>query len=173
MHCILFRHGLAVEREEWDGADGERPLTEKGAKRVAQVASGLKWLEVQPTHLFSSPLVRAEETARILYTVFGERTVVQQADELLPDAPPDGLLSLLEELPSESCVICVGHEPQLGLAASLLLAGKPSLSFRFKKAGACLIELPSPPKPSRGVLRWWMEPSQLRVLGKKRVKLEA
>ena len=43
----------------------------------------------------------------------------------------------------------------------------------FKKAGASLIELSAPPKGGQGVLRWWMEPSQLRALGKKRAKLEA
>jgi hypothetical protein len=54
-----------------------------------------------------------------------------------------------------------------------MLAGKPSTAFPFKKAGACMIELASPPKIGRGVLRWWLEPGQLRALGKKRAKLEA
>ena len=173
MECMLFRHGIAVERDEWEGDDGDRPLTEKGAKRVAQAAAGLRWLEAEPTHVWSSPLARARETADILQAALGLRAEVRQVDELLPEAPPDRLLSLLQELPSDACVVCVGHEPQLGLAASVLLAGKPSMAFRFKKAGACLIELPAPPKPGRGVLRWWMEPSQLRVLGKRRAKVEA
>ena len=29
------------------------------------------------------------------------------------------------------------------------------------------------PKGGRGLLRWWLEPGQLRALGKKRAKLEA
>lgn len=172
MDCVLIRHGIAAERSEWEGPDADRPLTERGAKRVAQVAAGLKWLEVQPTHIFSSPLVRAVETAEILHESLRVETSVQRVDELLPDAPPDQLLSLFRDLPAECCVVCVGHEPHLGMAASVMLAGKPSTAFPFKKAGACLIELPTPPKVSRGVLRWWMEPGQLRALGKKRVKLE-
>ncbi len=79
---------------------------------------------------------------------------------------------LFRDISDESCVICVGHEPHLGLAASMMLTGRPSTAFPFKKAGACLIELPTPPKISRGVLRWWMEPGQLRALGRKRAKLE-
>jgi phosphohistidine phosphatase len=39
MDCLLLRHGIAVERDEWKGADADRPLTEQGAKRVAQVAA--------------------------------------------------------------------------------------------------------------------------------------
>jgi phosphohistidine phosphatase len=173
MECVLLRHGIAVEREEWSGHDSDRPLTERGAKRVAQVASGLKWLEVQPTHIYSSSLIRAIETADILQTTLSIPNAVTRVDELLPDAMPENLLALFRDLPDKSCVLCVGHEPHLGLAASVMLAGKPSTAFPFKKAGACMIELPSPPKIGRGVLRWWMEPGQLKALGKKRAKLEA
>lgn len=172
MDCILIRHGIAAEREEWEGPDADRPLTERGTKRTAQVAAGLKWLDVQPTHVFSSPFVRAMETAEILHASLAVKSKIQRVEELLPDAPPEQLLSLFRDLPADACVLCVGHEPHLGLAASAMLVGKPSTSFQFKKAGGCLIELPTPPKVSRGVLRWWMEPGQLRALGKKRAKLE-
>jgi phosphohistidine phosphatase len=173
MECILLRHGIAVEQEEWEGSDADRPLTERGAKRVSQVAAGLKWLDVQPTYIFSSSLMRALETADILQASLSIPSAVKRVDELLPDANPERLLALFRDLPPESSALCVGHEPHLGLAASLMLTGKPSPAFPFKKAGACLIELSVPPKIGRGVLRWWMEPGQLRGLGKKRAKLEA
>ena len=172
MDCVLFRHGIAVEREEWEGSDDDRPLTDRGSKRVSQVASGFMWLEVHPTYIFSSPLVRALETADILQASLSIPSAVKRVEELLPDANPERLVSLFRDLPPESCVLCVGHEPHLGLAASVLLTGKPSSAFPFKKAGACLIEVSIPPKVGRGVLRWWMEPGQLRGLGKKREKLE-
>lgn len=167
MDCILVRHGIAVERDEWEGVDADRPLTERGAKRVAQVAAGLKRLDLHPTHIFSSPLVRAVETARILYAVLALPNPVNQREELLPDAACGRFATLLKDLPLDSCVLCVGHEPHLGLLAGLLLTGKPSASFRFKKAGACMIELPVPVRIGHGSLHWWMEPGQLRMLGKK------
>jgi phosphohistidine phosphatase len=172
MDCLLLRHGIAVEREEWKGADADRPLTDRGAKRVAQVAAGLKQMGVQPSCLLTSPLMRARETAKILHGALRPRSAIRVVDELLPSAIPDGILRVLQEMSSESCVVLVGHEPHLGLLASLLLSGKPSSSFPFKKAGACLIEFPASVKPSRGTLRWWMGPGQLRMLGKKRAKLE-
>jgi phosphohistidine phosphatase len=164
MNCILFRHGIAVERDEWKGADGDRPLTEKGKQRVREVAAGLSRLDVQPTLVWSSPLIRALETAKIVQRLLHVRAAVEVVEALLPDAPPDRLLSILHDLPPESCVLCVGHEPHLGLAAAVLLTGKPSQAFPFKKAGACLIELSVPVKPGRGVLRWWLPPGQLRNL---------
>jgi phosphohistidine phosphatase len=87
-------------------------------------------------------------------------------DELLPDASPHRLLSILRKLPPESCVLCVGHEPQLGMAASVFLSGRVSTSFPLKKSGACLIELSLPAKPGQGILRWWLTPGQLRAMGK-------
>ncbi|MBI5315377.1 MAG: phosphohistidine phosphatase SixA [Nitrospirae bacterium] len=162
MDCILLRHGIAVERDEWKGTDGDRPLTEKGKQRVREVAAGLSRLDVQPTLVWSSPLIRALETAKIVHRSLQVRSAVQIVDALVPNAPPDRLLSILHDLPPESCVLCVGHEPHLGMVAAVLLAGKPSEAFPFKKAGACLIELSVPVKPGRGVLRWWLPPSLLR-----------
>ncbi|MGH7147998.1 MAG: SixA phosphatase family protein [Nitrospiraceae bacterium] len=168
MDCVLLRHGIAVEREEWEGKDVDRPLTEKGKQRVCEVVAGLNRLDVQPTHVLSSPLIRAIETAKIAHRSLRVRSAVQIVDELLPDAPPDRLLSILHDLSPESCVICVGHEPHLGMVASVMLAGKPSTAFPFKKAGACLIELSIPAKPGRGVLRWWLTPGQLRAMGERK-----
>lgn len=165
MDCVLLRHGIAVERDEWEGPDGDRPLTEYGRKRARQVVAGLNRLEVQPTHVFSSPLIRAIETAKIAHRSLRVRSAMHIVDELLPDAPPNRLLSILHKLPPESCVMCIGHEPHLGMVASVLLSGRVSASFSLKKAGACLIELPIQVKPSQGVLRWWLTPSQLRAMG--------
>lgn len=168
MDCLLMRHGIAVERDEWEGIDEDRPLTERGVKRVAQAVGGLGRLGVQPTHVLSSPLTRAIETAKIAHSSLRVRTAIQIVDALLPDAPSNQLLSILRDLPPESCVICIGHEPQLGMTASVLLAGRATTSFPLKKAGACLIELPIPVKLGRGVLRWWLTPGQLRAMGKGR-----
>ena len=167
MDCVLLRHGIAVERDEWEGLDGDRPLTEQGATRVAQVAAGLNRLDVQPTHVLSSPLIRAIETAKIVQRSLRVRAAMRIVDELLPDAAPHRLLSILHNLPPESCVLCIGHEPQLGMVASVFLSGRVSASFPLKKAGACLIKLSIPVKPGRGVLRWWLTPGQLRVMGKR------
>jgi len=166
MDCLLFRHGIAVAREEWEGKDVDRPLTEKGKRRVREVAAGLRRLDVRPTVIYASPARRAVETAHLLHGLLASSTLMQLRDELLPEAPPTQVVSLMQDLPPESCVICIGHEPQLGMAASVLLSGRASASFPLKKAGACLIELSIPAKPGRGVLRWWLTPSQLRAIGK-------
>lgn len=167
MDCLFVRHGIAVAREEWEGKDVDRPLTEEGKRRVRQVAAGLRRLAVRPTVIYASPARRAVETAQLLHDLLPRPSLMKLCDELLPVARPESVLSLLQDLPPEACVICVGHEPQLGMAASVLLSGRATASFPLRKAGACLVELSMPAKPGRGVLRWWLPPGQLRVIGKR------
>jgi phosphohistidine phosphatase len=167
MDCILIRHGIAVEPDEWEGAEENRPLTEKGKRRARQAAEGLASLDCKPTHLLTSPFVRAYDTARLLRAVVCPALKVETREELAVGAKPEQLVALLNTLPSDSVVVCVGHEPQLGEAVSLLLCGKVLPNFPIKKAGAACIEAEGIIKPNQGRLRWWLLPMQLRVLGKR------
>ena len=65
MHCLLFRHGIAVSPEEWNGPEEERPLTKEGITKTEQTVEGLKRIGMKPTHLFCSPLARTRQTADI------------------------------------------------------------------------------------------------------------
>lgn len=167
MEWILIRHGIAVERDEWEGTDDNRPLTERGKKRVRQAAAGLAALGCKPTHLFTSPFVRAYDTARLLRTVVCPGLKIETREELAVGANPEHLVSILQTLPSDAVVLCVGHEPFLGEVASLVLCGQVLPSFPFKKSGAACIEAEGKGRARQCRLRWWLPPTQLRVLGKR------
>lgn len=167
MDCILVRHGIAVEPDEWDGTEENRPLTEKGKRRVRQAAKGVAALDCKPTHLFTSPFVRAYDTARLLRAVVCPTLKVETRDELVVGAKPERLVELFRTLPSDAVVVCVGHEPQLGEAVSLLLCGKTLPNFPLKKAGAARVESEGGMNPGQGQLCWWLQPMQLRAIGKR------
>ena len=166
MDCLLMRHGIAVESEEWDGAKEGRPLTKKGKTRVRQAAAGLAALAYKPTRLFSSPFLRAYDTARLVRAEVCPPLRIETRHELAGGASAGLILSFLRSIHPESTVICVGHEPLLGELAGILLCGQSISGLSFKKAGAALIHLPEGPKPGQGILRWWLHPRQLRALGK-------
>jgi phosphohistidine phosphatase len=166
MDCILFRHGIAVEPQDWDGPEARRPLTAKGADKVREAADGLIRLDIEPTHLIASPFVRAGQTAEILREAFRSSPEITQWNELLPDAPPHLLFDRLAKLHQDACVICVGHEPHLSAAAGLMMSGGPVPGLVFKKSGACCLRFERMVKPGEAVLRWWLMPAQLRALGK-------
>ena len=77
MDCLFIRHGIALEPEQWEGAESHRPLTTKGKRRVRQVASGLASMEVVPTHMVSSPFTRAKETAAIIQPLLCRTVPIQ------------------------------------------------------------------------------------------------
>jgi phosphohistidine phosphatase len=167
MDCLLLRHGIAVDPEDWTGQDETRPLTAKGKKRVRQAADGLVSLEFEPTHLLSSPFLRAVETAELIRSALCPKLAVELREELAVGSSPELVVSLLRTLPRDSAVVCVGHEPLLGEVAGLLLCGKQASGFSLKKSGAALIRLSGPAKPGQGELRWWLQPAHLRALGKR------
>jgi len=166
MDVILFRHGIAVDAANWKGDDATRPLTADGADRTKQGAQGLARLKVQPDHVFSSPLVRARQTADLLNAELALKTKIELVEDLLPDAPPDALLARLAKLPAHSVVLCVGHEPHLSTAVSVMISGKTAASVEMKKASACGVGFRGLPKAGAGMLHWLLPPKILRVLGR-------
>lgn len=164
MQCLFFRHGIAVERQAWDGQEQDRPLTEKGAARARESGRGLLNLRVTPTLIFSSPLARARETAAILQSLIPSKPKIRICTELDPAAAPRSLFAPLGALPSDAVVLCIGHEPHLSLAAGILLTGKPCSGLSLKKAGACLIHVEKSIRPAMGRLEWWLTAAQLRAL---------
>ena len=166
MDCILLRHGIAVDCEDWNGPESERPLTKEGIQKTRKAIAGLKQLGINPTHLLSSPFTRALETAEIVAETFALDPDFQVCEELLFHRSPVDLFPVLGKLPEPACVICVGHEPHLGQTAAMMVNGKKSDGFSLKKAGACGIHFEMKPVVGAGTLRWWLTPSQLRQMRK-------
>jgi phosphohistidine phosphatase len=122
MKVYVMRHGSAEDRAE-SGVDGDRALTLAGRERVRAVARLLLDSTEEPTHIVTSPLVRAVQTAEIvaLVTRLGDRDgTVEVRRDLAPGGDP---VRLVQKLVSEQRkrVLLTGHEPDLsGLVASLL-----------------------------------------------------
>ncbi|GJL62845.1 MAG: phosphohistidine phosphatase SixA [Nitrospirales bacterium] len=167
MKCILLRHGIAVAAEDWNESDGTRPLTREGIKKTQKAIEGLLLLDCQPTHLLSSPYVRARETAEIVHEVFNLQEPIHLYEELVFHHPPTIIFPILTKFSEEANAICVGHEPHLGQLAALMISGRYIPGLSLKKAGACAIQFEEKPKIGHGRLEWWLRPAQLRQLSKR------
>jgi phosphohistidine phosphatase len=160
MIVVLFRHGIAQDREDpASPPEAERRLTAKGIRRTHQAARGLARLKLEPQAVLSSPYVRAHETADIAVEELGlEGREVVLTDALLPEAPPADLLRVLERL-EVGCVLCTGHAPHLDrFLAHVLGTGSPVTEL--KKAGAACLDLGPPVR-----LEWLHTAGTLRKLG--------
>ncbi len=164
MNCLLLRHGIAVNPEEWDRSERERPLTKEGIAKTEQAAAGLKRIGMKPTHLLCSPLIRTQQTAEITRKALQIKATIQLCPELVFDQSPMLLFPILQGYPLDAVVMCVGHEPHLGQTAALMIFGKNSSGLAVKKAGGCLITFEGNVGVGRGYLEWWMAPAQLRAL---------
>jgi phosphohistidine phosphatase len=162
--CDLFlvRHAIAAERgEEWPD-DSKRPLTETGIARFKEVVKGLAWLDVELDEIFTSPLVRAKQTANLLAHGLANKAAVKTLEELSPGHAPRVVMSELSRSARRRRIALVGHEPDLGELASHLLGSPRALAF--KKGGVCQIALQGLTSRRPGELVWFLPPKVLRRL---------
>ena len=136
---VLFRHGLA-EEHSLDKPDGDRSLTEDGHLKTKRAARGLQEIFPEADTLFSSPLVRAMQTALWLTKAYRDKLKVQVTDALLPGADPAKLAELIASQEGQYVVV-VGHEPHLTDAFAKLVGISGTLRADLRKAGCIGIRL--------------------------------
>ncbi len=128
----LMRHADAVAGE----VDAERALSERGRAQVSRVCETLRRAGgFSPAEIWHSPLVRARETAELLASGLGLQAPLKLVPGLEPDDDPAAIAARLSGL-AES-VALVGHEPHMGVLASLMVRGpgESPVYFPFPKAG--------------------------------------
>ncbi len=127
MELWLVRHGKAGEPGARWPDDRQRPLTEAGRRQAQRVAALLGRVEVAVDRIFTSPLLRAVQTAEPLGVLLpaGGRVEVLEA---LAQPGPEVALAALQAGPAAraSGVICVGHAPQMAQIAAVLMGAPPS-----------------------------------------------
>lgn len=160
MQLLVIRHAIAVEAEA-NSPDAERALTDKGRRRMKEIAAGLLSLVPELDVIASSKLVRARETAAIVAQNYRLDPIF--IDELAPGAPLGRLLEWLA-VERASTVAMVGHEPGLSTFASWLISARPESHLVLKKGGACLLEFAGRVDPGAATLHWLLTPAQLRAL---------
>jgi phosphohistidine phosphatase len=166
MDLYLLRHGIAANAQD-SAPDGERPLTDKGNKRMRKAARGLRRLGVDCDAILTSPLARARQTADIVAAALGQEARLSVLDTLQPKSSTDELLASLHDYEHCGSLMMVGHEPSLSQLASVLLTGKKNaaLEIALKKGGLCCLEVDGLPPRNPGILRSLLAPKQLRLLG--------
>jgi phosphohistidine phosphatase len=144
MEIYLIRHGIAATRGTY-AIDEERPLTAKGNSKTTNVAKRLHSIGLKFDLILTSPLVRAYQTANILQKV-GLSAKTEQWEFLAPTGEIDRWLEWLQTWQlhnPDSKLALVGHQPDLGNWAEMLIWGTIKEQIVLKKAGVIGIEIPS------------------------------
>ncbi len=161
---FILRHGIAVDPGAAGMTDDERPLTEKGIKRMRQIAIGLRALDLNLDRIVTSPLPRAKATAEIVALALEAQDRLETSNVLKTGSDAARLERWLRDRPEDRLML-VGHNPTLSDLVSLLVLGATMpLICDLKKGGiAALTRRPG----ASGLyeLAWVAPPRLTRRLG--------
>jgi phosphohistidine phosphatase len=165
IELYLVRHAIAGQRGPKYPDDRLRPLTPQGRARFRDVVAGLRELGVVIDLIYSSPLVRARETAELLSAGLASKPPIETLDALAPGGPVASIVdAIAKHARRRRRIALVGHQPDLGEIGSHLLGAKGTLAF--KKGGVALIELDGTTPGGPGTLHWMLPPRVLRKLAR-------
>jgi phosphohistidine phosphatase len=168
MNLYIIRHAIAVDENvsEYE-EDSQRPLSDKGKKKMRQIAKGLRILGADFDLILSSPYERAKETAEILADVFKIKANVAYSDNLIPMGDPDLLISEMNEKYSTNSVALIGHEPHLTALIGLLVSDSGGVDMSLKKGGVCRLSADDLHHTRKATLEWLLTPGILVEIGDK------
>ena len=120
VQVFLIRHAEAVQ-ETVALRDPHRHLTAAGRQQARGLGDRLRWHDCFPTHIWSSPLVRAIQTAELVTASLQCELAVEAIPALAPDENPRAVIAALTALPADAIALVVGHEPGLSAIGALLI----------------------------------------------------
>jgi phosphohistidine phosphatase len=150
----LLRHGEAVPHES--KPDSDRELTLRGERQAIAAGEGLARLGVEFDACYTSPKLRALETARLACRSLN---IEPQEEETLADGfSRDDALELLHRHGADARVLVVGHEPSFSQVVHDLTGGR----IDFKKGGVAAVRTES----AGGELVALLRPKELESLAR-------
>jgi len=153
MNVLLVRHAQAVS-PELAPSDSLRWLTAEGRRTMRGVAARIRDEGVTLTRIFTSPLVRAAQTAEILASPQDAAVEVEVWPPLAGGTTAQALAAL-DRVQDGATVALVGHEPAMRAMAARVTGHGDFPGFRT--AGACLTRW----EGDRGELVWLLDPRTL------------
>lgn len=165
MELYLLRHGKAQEHTQNIASDAKRELTEVGKKELDCIAKAIKNLEIDVGDIFSSPLIRAKQTAEIVVKhVKSKKKSIKIWNELKPEIDVEKTIKKLTMLKPDSSIVLVGHEPHLTDLISKIISIDGTVNISLKKGGLAHIRCNITKGKISGSLRSIMTPKQLKKL---------
>lgn len=147
----LLRHGEA--EPHGSRPDAERRLTPRGQQQSRNAGAALAALHAHPTLAFTSPKVRARDTAGLACAALGIDPVVHDAVVGLDAAEA---LALIEAVADGERVLLVGHEPDFSQVVRDLTGAR----IDMKKGGVAVVRLDG----SRGELAVLLRPREVAAI---------
>jgi phosphohistidine phosphatase len=157
MRLYFLRHA-----EAHPGADDDaRELTKRGEEQSREIGRFLRQVGVEFGAAYSSPLVRARQTAEIvLETTNADTDIELEITEALCNETTQAVFNRwLGQLPDKKHILLVGHAPSMPARVQRLLGIENNEALPMPKAGLACIK---PDNPRQGTLKFFVSPKILR-----------
>ena len=138
MVVYFLRH---AEAKPDAGRDFDRRLTPKGLEQAEKVGKFLVRYGLIPEVIVSSPVVRANQTAKIVAQRLGDANIME-GPWLACGMTPETCVRELAAVEDKSSVLLVGHEPDFGEAISHFIGLPDAGGIKVRKASLTAIDLP-------------------------------
>jgi len=161
MDLFILRHGKA-EKSSDGTPDATRALTRKGKVGVKKVAQWMKKNKIRFDAIATSPLQRAQGTAKIVAAVLDQKDRLIVWDELAPGGDLDTVCYHASDYGKHASVLVIGHEPGLSMLISKITADSGNGSPGIAKAGLAKIQNYSYTKRPSGDLQWLLTPKHMK-----------
>lgn len=159
MELYVLRHAIAAE-PGIHHRDADRPLTDEGRAELEKIVRAFEPLGVRADHVFTSPYVRAKQTASVAAS--GLRATLTELAALAAGADPASIVAALRQhAGSARSVMIVGHEPDLGRLVTFLVSGDDQGGVRMKKAGLVKLSIGSLRAGRCAELEWSLWPRHM------------
>lgn len=156
MDLYLLRHGDAGDHLLSPAMDNARQLTTEGNEKTRAVVRALKAMKyASPEAVVSSPLTRAQETARIAIANFAPEAHFEISSVITPGGEMETTMAFIQKMSERyKSLMLVGHDPHLSCFASVLLSGQMRPVIEMKKSSLALFTITEMDVPRmRGELR--------------------
>lgn len=146
MKIFILRHGDA---EAIKTGDFDRRLTSRGKHQIESLFSMVSEDLSSIEKIYSSPYVRAQETASLVVNLISTRNAHNASDRKVPDittidnlVPESSLMNVMAMLEQESAqsILLVSHQPLVGELVNRLCAS-PSGYYAMGTGNMACIEL--------------------------------
>lgn len=162
MKIYFLRHAEAIDYEtETVTSDDLRYITPNGRKVTRAVAKFLREELINLDKIFTSPLIRAVQTAEIFAVRLKFKGDVELVNEMKNESTIASLQDLIKKNSKLDSVILVGHEPKMSNLVKAF-SNMKDLTFDFKKSGVCLIDFDT--ASEQGEFIWYLNPKTLEFV---------
>ncbi len=164
MEIYIIRHGVAADLDSEIVEESFRYLTIHGRNHCRIVAQRLKDMKINFDAVFSSPLVRAVQTAEVFASVLKYDNEIKTAIELIGGSTFNRFLQFIKRNSHYNRIAIFGHTPDVNSFSLNLIKDNPvkDLQLNFKNSSVCKINFD--PATENGTFEWFLNSENMKLI---------